>query len=106
MRYGWDEAKNRWNQRKHGGISFELAALIFEDERCLVHRDRIDEHTGEQRWIALGMAQPAVDAAILLVVAHVYRENEHGEEIIRIISARQADKRDIRRYQTQALEED
>jgi uncharacterized DUF497 family protein len=105
VRYEWGEEKNRRNQRKHGGISFELATLVFEDERCLVYMDRIDDHTGEQRWIALGMAQPAADAAILLVVAHVYREDEHGEEIIRIISAREAEKRDIRRYQAQALDE-
>jgi uncharacterized DUF497 family protein len=67
--------------------------------------DRIDERTGEQRWLALGMAQPAPDAAILLVVAHVYREDNYGEEIIRIISARAAEKLEIRRYQTQALDE-
>jgi uncharacterized DUF497 family protein len=29
MRYEWDERKNRQNQRKHDGISFELAALVF-----------------------------------------------------------------------------
>jgi uncharacterized protein len=104
VRYEWDEEKNRRNQRKHGGISFELAALVFEDERCLVHMDRIDDRTGEQRWLALGMAQPAPDAAILLLVAHVYREDEYGEEIIRIISAREAEKRDVRRYQAQALD--
>ena len=105
MCYEWDEEKNRRNQRKHSGISFELATLVFEDERCLVYLDRIDEHTGEQRWIALGIAQPAADAAILLVVAHVYRESKYGEAIIRIISAREAEKRDIRRYQEQALDE-
>jgi uncharacterized DUF497 family protein len=54
-------------QAKTCGISFELATLIFEDEGCLVYMDRIDNHTGEQRWIALGMVQPAPDAAILLV---------------------------------------
>jgi uncharacterized DUF497 family protein len=67
--------------------------------------DRIDDPTGEQRWLALGIAQPAPDATILLLVAHVYREDEYGEEIIRIISAREAEKRDIRRYQAQALDE-
>jgi uncharacterized DUF497 family protein len=64
-----------------------------------------DDHIGEQRWIALGMAQPAANAAILLVVAHVYREDEHGGQIIPIISAREAEKRDTRRYQAQALDE-
>jgi uncharacterized DUF497 family protein len=106
VRYEWDEEKNRRNQRKHGGISFELGALVFEDEGCLVYRNHIDDQTGEERWIALGMAQAIRDAGILLVVAHVYREGKDGEEVIRIISAREAGKRDIRRYQAQALDEE
>jgi uncharacterized protein (DUF4415 family) len=36
MRYEWNERTNRQNQRKHEGVSFELAALVFDDERCLV----------------------------------------------------------------------
>jgi uncharacterized DUF497 family protein len=48
--------ENRRNKRRHGGISFELATLVFEDERCLLYLDRMDNHTGEQRRIALGMA--------------------------------------------------
>jgi uncharacterized protein len=104
LRYEWDEAKNRRNQRKHGGISFELAALVFEDERCLVYIDRIDDRTGEQRWHAIGMARPTPAARILLLVAHVYREDKDGEEIIHIISAREAEKRDVRRYQEQAVD--
>jgi hypothetical protein len=32
-----------------------LAALVFEDERCLIGLDRIDE-TGERRWHAIGAA--------------------------------------------------
>ena len=46
MRYEWDERKNQSNQRKHGGISFELAVLVFEDERCLIELDRVDEIGG------------------------------------------------------------
>ncbi len=48
MRYEWDERKNLENQRKHDGISFELAALVFEDGDCLIGLDRVDER-GEQR---------------------------------------------------------
>jgi len=33
-RYEWDEAKNLRNQRAHGGVAFELAALVFQDETC------------------------------------------------------------------------
>ena len=102
--YEWDEAKNLRNQRKHDGISFELAALVFEDERCLVYADRIDGKTEEQRWHAVGAAhiEPGVDAVLLVV--HVYREDYRGEEIIRIISARRAEKHEIRRYQEEAMD--
>jgi uncharacterized DUF497 family protein len=48
MRYEWDERKNRLNQRKHDGISFELATLAFDDPQCLIQLDRIDEG-GEPR---------------------------------------------------------
>ena len=103
VRYEWDEAKNRRNQRKHDGISFELAALVFEDGRCLVGLDRIDE-AGEPRWHAIGAAQIKPNAAVVLLVVHAYREDYHGEEIIRIIPARRAEKHEIRRYQEQAVE--
>jgi len=104
MRYEWDETKNLRSQRKHGGISFELAALAFEDERCLVGADRIDSKTEEQRWHAIGAAQIEPEASAVLLVVHVYREDYHGKEIIRIISARAAEKHEIRRYQEQAME--
>ena len=52
----------------------------------------------EQRWHAIG----AVSAALLLVV-HMYREDDvNGEEIIRIISAREANQRERRIYIQQA----
>jgi uncharacterized DUF497 family protein len=103
VQYEWDEAKNLRNQRVHETISFELAALVFEDQRCLVGPDRIDE-TGEQRWHAIGAACIESDASAVLLVVHAYREDRHGEEIIRIISARRAEKHEIRRYQEQAME--
>ena len=102
MQYEWDEEKSRINQEKHG-VSFEIAALVFEDERCLVLLDRIDE-TGEQRWHAIGTVSIEPVAAVVLLVAHVYREDIHGEEITRIISARRAEKNEIRRYQEQDME--
>lgn len=103
VRYEWDEAKNRQNQRLHGGISFELAALVFEDEHCLVGPDRVDER-GEQRWHALGKVRLAPEGAAILLVVHAYREDAYGEEVIRIISARRAEKHEIRRYQEQAMD--
>jgi uncharacterized DUF497 family protein len=103
VRYEWDEGKNRRNQRKHGGISFELAALVFEDERCFVGPDRIDE-TREQRWHAIGAAHIETETAVVLLVVHAYREDCHGEKIVRIISARRAEKHEIRRYREPAMD--
>jgi uncharacterized DUF497 family protein len=102
MRYEWDDEKNRLNQKKHR-ISFEMAALALEDEHCLVGPDRVDK-TGEQRWHAIGAARLGPDAAVVLFVVHVYREETDGEEITRIISARRANKDDVRRYQKQEMD--
>ena len=96
MRFEWDDEKNRLNQLKHG-LTFETAALVFNDPHAMFRKDRIV--AGEQRWHIIG----AVERAVLLVV-HVYRmENENGEEeTIRLVSAREADKRERRRYIQQA----
>jgi uncharacterized protein len=98
MRYEWNEEKSRRNRKKHG-VAFEAAVKVFNDPFLLLIEDRIEQ--GEQRWHAIG----AAEAAILLVV-HAYRmESEHGEEeIIRIISARPADKGERRRYFDQAAQ--
>ena len=70
---------------------------MFDDPHIIFRKDRIV--AGEQRWHAIGRA-----AAALLLVVHVYRlENEHDkEESIRIISAREANKREGRIYIQQA----
>jgi uncharacterized DUF497 family protein len=98
------------------GISFELAALVFEDEFRLIIPDRVDEF-GERRWHAIGAVSTAPGAALIVLVAHAYRhpsdidrsprtprEDIHDEEIIRIISARRAGKNDVRRYQEQEVD--
>ena len=46
MRFEWDSEKNWINQQKHGGIAFESAALVFDDPRVILRKDRIV--TGEQ----------------------------------------------------------
>src|SRR5437773_12153759 len=78
MRFEWDEEKSRSNRAKHR-VSFETAALVFEDPRAISIQDRIVE--GEQRWQTLGL----VGGVVVLLVAHTYGE-EKGEEVIRIIS--------------------
>jgi len=104
VRYEWDERKNVSNQRKHQGVSFELSALVFEDPYCLVYPERSDQKSGETRWHAIGRARIDAQTSAVLLVVHAYREDGHGEEIIRIISARSAERHEIRRYQEQALD--
>jgi hypothetical protein len=95
MRFEWDEGKNQINQSKHDGLDFATAARVFNDAKIVLAKDRIVD--GEQRWHAMG----AVSEALLLVV-HTYREEDNGEEVIRIISAREANQRERRIYIQQA----
>lgn len=81
-----------------------MAALVLEDEFCLITRDRIDTVTGEQRWHAIGAVRIESGILAMLLVVHVYREEHNGEEIVRIISAREAEKHEVGRYQEQNLD--
>jgi uncharacterized DUF497 family protein len=103
VRYEWDSKKNAKNRRKHDGISFEVATLVFNDPCFLLELDRTDEY-GEERWHATGMIQIAPDPFLVLLVVHVYREENDGQETIRIISARPADPDELRRYQEQKMD--
>ena len=94
-RFEWNPAKAAGNLRKHG-VSFETATRAFADPFYLTEQDRIEG--GEYRWQTLGM----VEGHLLLLVAHAIREDdEDGKpvEIIRIISARKAEKPERRRYE-------
>ena len=90
-RFEWDENKNQANREKHG-ISFETAKLVFDDPHCLVVLDRIE--AGEERWHAIGMI---LKTAVVLTVIHTHR-TEGSQEIIRVISARRATKREENDY--------
>jgi len=77
---------------------FSLAARVFADEYRLLEKDRIDDETGEQRWHAIGK----IGGTAIYIVVRVYREEIDGEEIIHIVSARDANQRESRRYFQQA----
>jgi len=89
--FEWDFAKASANLRKHG-VSFELALRVFSDPLAFSHQDRIEG--GEQRWQTLGM----VYGVLLLLVAHTVTDHEDGE-LIRIISARMATRKERRDYE-------
>ena len=87
----WDENKNRLNQKNHG-LSFELAQLVFDDPLQISKQDRHAE--GEERWQTLG----SVGGLSILLVAHTINDDE-GNEVIRIISARKATKHEKKHYE-------
>lgn len=91
MIFGWDESKARINQRKHG-VSFEAVRRAFFDPLALNWQERIEG--GEWRWQLLGR----MDATQLVLIVHTIHENENDEEIIRIISAGKADRKERVRY--------
>jgi len=91
MRIIWDQNKNLSNQLKHK-LSFEVASLVFEDPFQINIMDRIEN--GEERWQTLGM----VGNVVLLLVAHTFAEQE-DEELVRIISARKATRKERQKYE-------
>jgi len=103
MEFEWDDEKDRLNRRNHEGISFQAASLVFKDKWCQIIFDRVDED-GEERWHAIGATYPEPGTIAVLLVVHVYREYQHGEEFIRILSARKADKNELRRYLEQEVD--
>ena len=95
IRFTWDEAKNRSNQKKHDGIAFEEAAHVFRDPFRLTRQDRIED--GEERWQTIGV----VHGVTVLLIAHTITEDGEGEHIeeIRIISARRATPKERKHYE-------
>ena len=91
MRFEWDDNKNLSNYRKHR-VMFETAREVFHDPRAVTEQDR--QVDGEERWQTIGR----VGDVVLLSVAHTV-ENDWDEEVIRIISARRANRLERRRYE-------
>ena len=89
MRFEWDEAKNRQNRRKHG-VSFEEAGTVFLDENAVRFHDP-DHSADEDRFLMLGIGF----RLRVLVVCHCHRASD---TVIRIISARKADRQEEAEY--------
>ena len=80
--------KNAANKKKHK-VSFEAAVFALEDPLAL---SMIDSRYQEERWITLGRSGNRI-----LYVARLVLEAAN-EEVIRIISAREATARERRQY--------
>ena len=86
MEFEWDEAKNASDIEKHG-LAFEKALIIFEDERRFTIEDvrfKYDEH----RFTVFGSIRERLHLVVFV---------KRGE-IIRIISARKANKREQKKH--------
>jgi uncharacterized DUF497 family protein len=92
--YEWDGVKARSNERKHG-VRFEAATLVFKDSFAITEFD--GGESAEDRWRTLG----SPDGFVILMVAYTCRQEENGDEVIRIISARWATPRERRRYEAE-----
>ncbi len=85
----WDEKKAEENLKKHK-IAFKEAQTVFSDPNARMIFD--PEHSeSEDRFILLGISS----GLRLLVVCHCYRENDM---VIRIISARRANRQEQKQY--------
>jgi len=82
--FAWDDAKDLGNQRKHG-LSFAEAQRLFESGADYLEIFDAEHSESEDRFIAIG----PIDRGLVVVV---YTEPE--EDVIRIIGARLANKRE------------
>ena len=89
LQFIWDNRKNKANIKKHH-VSFEEAQSAFYDEQAVAFFDP-DHSEQEERFILLGISHKLR----VLVVCHCFRESE---TVVRIISARKADKAEEGNY--------
>ena len=88
MLFEWDDRKEKINISKHG-IDFSTAALVFRDVNRIEIFDEAHSDI-EERFITIGQIQE-----VAVVIMLVYTERK---EVVRIISARKATKREGRLY--------
>lgn len=88
--FQWDLHKAAANAEKHG-VSFDEAITVFSDLLARLIPDP-DSSYGEERFIILRQSK----ANRLLLVCHCYRDKD---KVIRLISARKADKRERKIYE-------
>ena len=89
LSFVWDETKVKSNLKKHK-ISFKETQTVFSDPNARMIF--VSEHSGEEdRFILLGISS----GLRLLVVCHCFTEDDM---LIRIISARKANKNEQKQY--------
>jgi len=89
MRFEWDPAKAARNVRVHNGITFGDATDLFAPGAVVLEAYDAEHSGTEERFQRIGMSRRGV----LMVVY-----TERAEDVIRIISARRADRAEQARY--------
>ncbi|NBV51545.1 BrnT family toxin [bacterium] len=90
--FSWDASKAHNNLLKHG-VSFEEAATLFFDGSALEWPDNRHSHA-ELRIKRVGCSA----ALRVLILVYTLRKTPHDQEIIRIISARKASRKETKAY--------
>lgn len=88
MEFEWDDNKNQINIEKHG-IDFNDAKRVFEDLQRQSSEDNRKNY-GENRFITIGKI-----SSVVIVLVYTHKDN-----IIRIISARLANRKEREKYNT------
>ncbi|MFN6463095.1 MAG: BrnT family toxin [Nostoc sp. DedVER02] len=87
MQFEWDEAKNLENIRKHK-IDFADVPKMFDSTMLIELDNRFDY--GEERWLGIGFLGNGVAIVIW---------TERQSDVIRIISARKANRYERQRFE-------
>ena len=90
--FTWDDEKEKINISKHE-VRFKDAAAVFFDDGAVIRANSVDDYTGEERFDIIGMVYNN-----LMFVVYVERITVDSKEVIRIISARLAEKKEERIY--------
>ena len=92
----WDANKALANIAKHDGVTFIQAATVLLDALALTVFDAVHS-TVEERWFTLGISSEGK----LLAVSHTFQHTGTIHVLVRIISAREATKRERQQYQNE-----
>ncbi|MGM3307540.1 BrnT family toxin [Anabaena sp. WFMT] len=87
MQFEWDEAKNLENIRKHQ-IDFADVPEMFDSPMLIEEDERFDY--GEERWLGIGFLGNGVAVVVW---------TERQGDVIRIISARRANRYERKKFE-------
>ncbi len=91
----WDPVKAQSNFTKHG-VTFVQAATVLQDALALTTFDAAHSEF-EERWFTLGVTNEGK----LLAVSHTYQHTGPIHVRVRVISAREATKRERQQYENE-----